>query len=40
MFSIYLSSEENVLGKVTFGGYDVEKFGKKGLTDKDVFWVD
>ena len=40
MFSIYLSNEDNVPGKITFGGYDVEKFGKKGLKDKDVFWID
>ena len=40
MFSLYLSNQEKVPGKITFGGYDVEKFGKKGLTEKDVFWLD
>ena len=40
MFSLYLSNKENVPGKITFGGYDVAKYAKKGLTDKDVFWVD
>ena len=40
MFSIYLSNEDDVPGKITFGGYDVEKYGKKGLKDKDVFWID
>lgn len=24
---------------VTFGGYDVEKFSKPGLKEKDVFWA-
>ena len=24
---------------VTFGGYDVEKFAKPGLKEKDVFWA-
>lgn len=23
---------------VTFGGYDVPRFAKDGLTDNDVFW--
>ena len=40
MFSIYLSNDEVSPGKITFGGYDTEKFAKKGLTDKDIFWVD
>jgi hypothetical protein len=25
---------------VTFGGYDVPRFSKEGLTEKDVFWAD
>lgn len=24
---------------VTFGGFDVPRFAKQGLTDKDVFWA-
>ena len=40
MFSLYLSNDDQVPGKITFGGYDVEKFGKKGLKDKDVTWMD
>lgn len=40
MFSIYLSNDMKVKGKITFGGYDVAKYGKKGLTEKDVFWAD
>lgn len=24
---------------VTFGGYDVPRFAKDGLTEKDVFWA-
>lgn len=40
MFSIYLSNDDQVPGKITFGGYDVEKYGKKGLKDSDLFWVD
>jgi len=31
MFSIYLSNNQNVPGKITFGGYDVAKYAKKGL---------
>jgi len=40
MFSIYLSNEDKSPGKITFGGFDVEKYGKKGLKDKDVSWLD
>jgi len=31
MFSIYLSNNEKVPGKITFGGYDVAKYAKRGL---------
>jgi len=27
-------------GKITFGGYDLEKYAKKGLTEKDIVWWD
>ena len=40
MFSLYLSNNEKTPGKITFGGYDVAKFGKKSLKDTDVFWAD
>jgi len=40
MFSIYLSNDDKYPGKITFGGYDVSKFGKKGKTEKDITWLD
>lgn len=38
LFSIYLSKKDGDDGVITFGGFDVKEFGKKGLTDNDVFW--
>jgi len=32
MFSFYLSNDPKVKGKMLFGGIDVEKYGKKGLS--------
>jgi hypothetical protein len=26
-------------GKVIFGGYDIEKYGKLGATDDDIVWL-
>jgi len=40
MFSIYLSNDPKVKGKVTFGGYDLPKFAKKGSQESDVAWFD
>jgi hypothetical protein len=39
MFSIYLSNEEAVPGKMIFGGYDLAQFAKKGAKDSDIFWA-
>lgn len=36
IFSIYLSQGQ--AGKVIFGGYDLEKYAKKGSTEQDIFW--
>jgi len=38
VFSIYLSNDEGVLGDISFGGYDLDKFARKG--SKDIKWVD
>ena len=34
-----MSNDPKQKGKITFGGYDVTKYAKKGLTDKDIFWA-
>lgn len=39
-FSIYLSNDFKSKGKITFGGYNLEKYAKKGSTEKDIFWAD
>lgn len=39
-FSIYLSNDFKSKGKITFGGYDLAKYAKKGSTEKDIFWAD
>ena len=39
LFSFYLGRTQKDQGMVTFGGYDVPRFAKEGLTDKDVFWA-
>ena len=39
LFSFYLSRTPSEEGMVTFGGYDVERFAKPGLTDKNIFWA-
>lgn len=38
MFSFYLSKSPEEPGSVTFGGYDLQQYAKKGSTDKDIFW--
>ena len=40
MFSIYLSNDEAVPGKMIFGGYDLGQFAKPGAKDSDIFWAD
>ena len=37
-FSFYLSKDENVKGKMIFGGFNM-KYAKQGLTEQDVFWA-
>jgi hypothetical protein len=39
IFSIFLTNKDGTAGKITFGGYDVEKFAAPGKTEKDVFWA-
>jgi len=39
IFSIFLTNKDGTNGKITFGGYDVEKFAAPGKTEKDVFWA-
>ena len=36
IFSIYL--QQGHAGKVIFGGYDLQKYAKKGSSEQDVFW--
>ena len=40
IFSMYLSNETKTKGKVTFGGYNLAKYAKKGAKDQDVTWAD
>lgn len=40
IFSLYLSNKENIMGKITFGGYDLKNFAKQGMKESDVFWMD
>jgi len=37
MFSIYLSNDGQTPGDISFGGYDLDKFAKKG---KNLVWAD
>jgi hypothetical protein len=37
-FSVYLSPVKEEDGSITFGGYDVARYAKKGSTDADIFW--
>jgi hypothetical protein len=38
LFSIFLAKNSDEDGMITFGGYDIAKYAKPGLTDKDIFW--
>jgi hypothetical protein len=38
-FSIYLSNDEESPGSMSFGGYDLSKFAKKGSSDSNIDWV-
>ena len=40
MFSLYLSNKLDINGKITFGGYDLSKYAKKGSKESDIFWMD
>ena len=35
---MYLSPNPTEDGSITFGGYDIEKYAKKGSTEADIFW--
>lgn len=37
-FSVYLSPDPHEDGSITFGGYDVAAYAKKGSTEGDIFW--
>ena len=37
MFSIYLTNDKKTPGDISFGGYDLEKFAKKG---QELAWMD
>jgi hypothetical protein len=39
MFSLFLTNTPERKGKLTIGGYDVGKYAKPGLSEKDVFWA-
>lgn len=36
--SFYFSNTNQLYGKIQIGGYDVKKYGKEGLSDKDIIW--
>ena len=37
MFSIYLSNDGKTPGDISFGGYDLEKYARKGA---NMLWMD
>jgi len=39
VFSFYLSNKIHEDGKILFGGIDVEKYAKPGLSEANVFWA-
>ena len=39
IFSFYFTDSTLKKGKLIFGGYDLEKFAKPDLTEKDIFWA-
>lgn len=40
VFSIYFAKKGQPGSKITFGGYDVERFAQRGLKEQDVAWMD
>ena len=40
IFSVYLTTGQWRKGSLQFGGSNVDKYTKKGLTDDDVHWAD
>lgn len=38
MFSIHLGKGDGSQGMLTFGGYDLDKYARSGLTKNDIFW--
>jgi hypothetical protein len=38
VFSFFLSNENAKLGSVQIGGWNLDKYAKKGLTEKDIRW--
>lgn len=40
IFSIYFAKKGQPGSKITFGGYNVEKFAQQGLKEQDVAWLD
>jgi hypothetical protein len=39
MFSFYLTSNQEIPGKVILGGYDLGRYAESGLAEKDIFWA-
>jgi hypothetical protein len=39
VFSFYLSKSQEKEGNFVVGGWDLDQFAKKGLTDDDIPWV-
>jgi len=40
IFSFYLSKDSSKPGKIVLGGYDVDQYGKQGLTENDINWIE
>ena len=40
MFSFYLTSNQEIPGKVILGGYDLNRYAEFGSAEKDIFWCD
>lgn len=38
IFSFFLTKVSSIPGKVIIGGYDVQKYARFGLTEKDIIW--
>lgn len=39
LFSIFLSKNSGEEGAITFGGFDVDLYGKPGKKASDIFWI-